>query len=1211
MFASDNLFAQTTAGKDFWVAFGQFRGVSSVKDLQNVDIQIRIVTTADTKVRFDFTANNTSRTLRLRKNDVHLINFNIDEKKAVYTALPTTSTVTTIMTKNSLHITSDQPISVYALIRWNHAADVTNVLPTNSFGTDYYHISYNTGKGDGERDGMTLVATENGTNLAVYQISNNNILKGNGSINKGGVWYMPSPSDMTGYHIVSNKPIAHFVTHQGTMIPDKDRTNIDNLFQQMAPVNSWGKVFFVPSLPYVTNGGQDGLRIRIVASQNETKITQTGGKVMKGSTSLQKGGFVELEIDSDNKGCFITSNKPVGVCSFLLSYSPHNNTVFGGPANVWIPPVEQSIPITTVVPFIHESNTITEHYALIVTPNATKNATKVNGSILTSGWVTRSKYAFTQYPLSKEDMYTFSNPAGLTVLVAGLGHSESYYYLAGASMYNLNMAFTVNGINYQQIAGKTLCSNISFNAKVEYAKNPLDLKWFINGALAQQGKLSWNTVLAAGNYTVRMEVMDLNGVIQKITTNFTVETPVITVPSEIQTGKTVSLTSSTVGTWTSNNPAIATVTSDGRATGIAAGNVQFIFISTAKCVSISDIVVVKSGKNDTIALLYNDSVSFDVFADGAFNCAKNVASLTVEDQAMNGIMTHDVDNIFTYKPKQNRFGIDSVRYSVKCNASGDSHFGKVYFIVSKPLSRHNVACPAASLEIGMNHIENVEYYWYNSLEGNDQALQNPADVLSVVKDGSDMQTWYVEARYKGFKSTRYPLSARKSDNCAPANPSGCFVDGQLLFSENFGGNKPDHLLVFDADNAPGQIYEHQIDGLCTGMKLHFSAWIVCLTKNTADAGNANLIFSVEDLNKNILTKYYTGDIPNMDTEWKSYGFECTVPENESSVILRIENNCKDSKDDDFAIDDIEIRMCVPPVTFENKLLDTVCVDSLYVFKVSYSDDGTFTASEKKLVFHWEHSNDGNNWSVIGSDSTVAETYVSSTYIINNITNGNHGYYRFIVSNPATTCRVVSKAISLDVVKMVIVPDLRIMIAPSTSSHKVYLTSFIDTLNIASVKWLNPDNIPKFTNDVTGELDAQKFAHKRVYTYKYTVASKCGNSSAKVYVFTSQDKLPVKNNKQIFVCKDLELSKHVQLNQILGLENNGTWTYPHDPNDIIINNVRKSSAKFGSSMIFNAQKAYDEAGNEYDSTGKSGYKAFQFKYTQANNEIIEFTIVVGG
>jgi hypothetical protein len=175
---------------------------------------------------------------------------------------------------------------------------------------------------------------------------------------------------------------------------------------------------------------------------------------------------------------------------------------------------------------------------------------------------------------------------------------------------------------------------------------------------------------------------------------------------------------------------------------------------------------------------------------------------------------------------------------------------------------------------------------------------------------------------------------------------------------------------------------------------------------------------------------------------------------------------------------------------------------------------------------------------------------------------------------------------------------------------VYLSSFVDTANIVSIKWSNAGSFLNFTDDETGALDAQKFIPRRTYTYKYTVTSKCGVSSAKAYIYTSTDKVRVKTGREIFVCKDLELSKYVNLNQILGLENSGTWTYPNDTDGVIAGNVTKSSAKFGGSMIFNAQKAYAEAGTSYDMAGMPNTKAFKCQYTDVNGTVYDFTIVTG-
>jgi hypothetical protein len=318
-----------------------------------------------------------------------------------------------------------------------------------------------------------------------------------------------------------------------------------------------------------------------------------------------------------------------------------------------------------------------------------------------------------------------------------------------------------------------------------------------------------------------------------------------------------------------------------------------------------------------------------------------------------------------------------------------------------------MACPQAKLSIGMYAISNVQYYWYDAPTGGNLLPSTPANEITVIKDNSNEQSWYLAIKYKGSGSfARYKISVFKSDNCGSVNPSGCAAVGQLLFREDFGGNqtsdpeiKPngmsqvigytynkalnsygsyviakqnpnghypngwykmdDHtypnnitrgyLLAFDANENPGQMYEYRIDGLCAGTKLYFSTWLVSLMKSNTGVDKVNLVFTIEDLNKNILDKYYTGDIKDQDSVWKNYGFVFTTSEEESSIILRIKNNGSGSKGNDFALDDIEIRLCVPPVDIKTKLSDTVCSGSSYTFESTYTDDGTFTSFGNKLA----------------------------------------------------------------------------------------------------------------------------------------------------------------------------------------------------------------------------------------------------------------------
>jgi hypothetical protein len=677
--------------------------------------------------------------------------------------------------------------------------------------------------------------------------------------------------------------------------------------------------------------------------------------------------------------------------------------------------------------------------------------------------------------------------------------------------------------------------------------------------------------------------------------------------------------------------------------------------------------------DDLVSLIFNNSVKVDVLKNYAFtNC--NQVSIGIKEGTVKGTLVVNADNTFTYTPNKDIFGIDKAKYFIKCGS--DTKEVIIYFAILKPMSLTNVACVDEEIYIDMHTILGLSYSVYTVPVGGSIVNIPVTKDASAVQTWYVEAQW--PDKSKVFP--RVPISVLKSDNCGNVNSAGCAVDGQLLFREDFGGNDvsdpiistnalpdgfttydfsttdklnanqyalvkqvitddtyewqknfsdhtyPDdksrgYMFLVDASTDARKFYETKITGLCDNIdRLYFSAWVanVIPTNNKTATDDPILRFELLDDSDNIICTYVTSKVPRddkNDVKWRNYGFVFD-PKGYSSLKLKIYNNMNGTNGNDFALDDIEIRLCVPPITIDGKLTDTVCTNSSVSFKASYDDvNGTFTASGKSLAYRWEYSADCANWSTVGADSTSASTSVRSVYTINNVEESDRGFYRLIVSNPATVnsplCRVVSEAISLEVFDGYSASDFRAMIDPSIVPHTVYLSSFIDTTNIKSVKWGSYSRAIKFADEATGALDAQKFTPRRVYTFRYTVTSSCGSSSAKAYVYTATDKMRIKNGREIFVCKDTEKSMSVNLNQILGVESNGTWSYPDDAMGIVVSNVTKSSAKFGGSMIFNARRAYYEGiqTKSYEFAGDPNRQAFKFKYTTANGTVFGFTLVV--
>jgi hypothetical protein len=459
-------------------------------------------------------------------------------------------------------------------------------------------------------------------------------------------------------------------------------------------------------------------------------------------------------------------------------------------------------------------------------------------------------------------------------------------------------------------------------------------------------------------------------------------------------------------------------------------------------------------------------------------CRSTLKMDTVAGQPpKNGVMTINADSTFSYKPAQNFFGIDSITYYLKCGA--DSSVARVYIIISKPLAKTYSACKGATMSIGFAPTQGLRYNWYNTANG--YAPFTAGNTISVVKDDYARQSWWVEPIYNGTTFARHRIDATLSENCGQTVSAGCMLTGTLLFKEDFGGNavvfphdkgggipqvsgyiyrstlsgngvyaisktssrfihsvwykkifdhtyagddKKGYFIAFDASDAPGQFYRHEIDNLCAGTRLYFSAWLTSLLSHNKARDRANLIFLVEDPFGNVLAQFCTGNIPDMDPEWKSYGFEFTLPEGISSLVLKIVNNGTGSDGNDFVMDDIEIRICSPEIEINtpSKRDTSVCERSPIHIQAHYTDDGSFG---KHLACHWEFSvsgdvEDPNDWAILpGTIKHSDNGKIASTYTIPAVGNSHAGHYRLaIASSPnidAPRCRTASRIIQLKVV----------------------------------------------------------------------------------------------------------------------------------------------------------------------------------------------------
>ena len=240
-----------------------------------------------------------------------------------------------------------------------------------------------------------------------------------------------------------------------------------------------------------------------------------------------------------------------------------------------------------------------------------------------------------------------------------------------------------------------------------------------------------------------------------------------------------------------------------------------------------------------------------------------------------------------------------------------------------------------------------------------------------------------------------------------------------------------YLLQVDGIGGAEPFYSTTIDGLCAGSKLTFSAYVV----NAHYAGQLDYFggsyvyprmkFVLKDPTTGfVLAEKSTGDIqPDwrygtpetwkyarenyLSAEWQLIGVNFVVPDGIESIQMFIYNDVeRNGSGNDFALDDIEIHLCAPPVTIEGE--SEVCVNKPTTLTANFTNNGTFA---EPLAYKWWHSTDSVTWAEISG-------FNGENLVLDAVQKSDSGWYRVAVSGNGNieniNCRAVSDPFLLKV-----------------------------------------------------------------------------------------------------------------------------------------------------------------------------------------------------
>ena len=275
---------------------------------------------------------------------------------------------------------------------------------------------------------------------------------------------------------------------------------------------------------------------------------------------------------------------------------------------------------------------------------------------------------------------------------------------------------------------------------------------------------------------------------------------------------------------------------------------------------------------------------------------------------------------------------------------------------------------------------------------------------------------------RGMGSGRYLVTKVGYRNSRGYNYSHWFIMDDHTYPNDYSRG---YLLEIDGRTDGATIYETTIDGLCEGSRLTFTAYAVNVTTAHSydvdrNNGDPQLSFVLADpeTGSEITTPYNTGPIPvdrsykGMPDEWRNsahwnlVGMNFTVPPGRTAIKLIIKNACMQSNGNDFAIDDIEIRLCAPPVTIEGET--EVCTNTSTTLTANFTNDGTFA---EPLAYKWWHSADSVTW-------TEMSDFNGEILTLSTIQKADSGWYKVAVSGDgnieSVNCRAMSEPFRLRV-----------------------------------------------------------------------------------------------------------------------------------------------------------------------------------------------------
>jgi gliding motility-associated-like protein len=439
-----------------------------------------------------------------------------------------------IFKNKGIHIQSDVPITVFKRMYFSASSAATMLFPTESWGYHYQCLTSNqsfVGVGGGPNPGafsyFYIISKQNNTKVRI----NPSVPNRSGKLanvpfdiilNKGEVYqFLAGQSGASAMHdvngttitSVSNSdgvclPFATFVGSSATAIActgqNANTFSLEHTFQQVFPQQAWGKRYFTVPTSVDADAFTNNFNTFRVMVKDPATVVKRNGVALTGLTR----SFYEFR---SNTADVIEADQPVQVAQILPSQAACNFVGRVDPDYMVLSPAEQAIKQAR---FMRSGlQNVDCNYLTVILPTPGLSSLKIDGQLNNH---TRT-YPHPSYPgftvvIRRWDVRSNTDPrppqqcsiesdSAFNAFTYGLGQAESYMYIAGTYINNLNgYPFIKNQYNTSDTANFVTCAKTPVELSVWLRYKPTKILW-------QLSKLA-DTISPAADVTINAPVFE-------------------------------------------------------------------------------------------------------------------------------------------------------------------------------------------------------------------------------------------------------------------------------------------------------------------------------------------------------------------------------------------------------------------------------------------------------------------------------------------------------------------------------------------------------------------------------------------------------------------------------------------------------------------------------------------------------------------------------